>query len=220
MWESRGLIERHLVCCLSNLEFDTLCLMLSVFEFFSQSETFWRSFSFTLSKPSLLESFCFTTHTDQVKLFSALTIIHNTNSYFICLSHVHTCTETKSGTLLRSVRCHRSVPGGLLLSGPSRPPVSESLRQADQAAWRQGPEARMHTASHSGAALRLDHWAAGTGAWRWLFPWGKASSKMTQRQTGRDDTMSRISNSLTGTASNGERLTQRQTEESKIRDLW
>lgn len=46
-----------------------------------------------------------------------------------CLSHVHICTVAKSDTLLPSVYCHRSFPGGLALSSPSRPPVSEPLRQ-------------------------------------------------------------------------------------------
>ncbi len=50
-------------------------------------------------------------------------------AWITCLSQIHTCTETKSDTLVPSVRCHRSLPGGLVLSSPSRPPVSESLRQ-------------------------------------------------------------------------------------------
>ena len=68
-------------------------------------------------------------------------------------------------------------------------------------------------ASHSGAAHRLDHWAAGTGPWGWLLPWGDARGRMTRRQTGRDDAMSRISNSLTGTASDS------RTGENEFADL-
>lgn len=98
-------------------------------------------------------------------------------------------------------------------------PCQRAPQAGGQAAWRQGPEAPVHTASHSGAAHRLDHWAAGTGPWGWLLPWGDARGRMTQRQTERDDAMSRISNSLTGTASNSERLTQSWTGENEFRDL-
>lgn len=49
----------------------------------------------------------------------------------------------------------------------------------DQAAWRQGA---WGSNAHSEAAHRLDHWAAGTGAWGWLLPWGDVSRRMTWRQ--------------------------------------
>lgn len=60
-----------------------------------------------------------------------------------------------------------------------------------QAAWRQGPEAPVHTT--------LDQWAAGTRPWGWLLPRGESRGRLTQRQTGRDNLMSRILNSLTVT---------------------
>lgn len=53
-------------------------------------------------------------------------------------------------------------------------PCQPAPQAGGQAAWRQGPEAPVHTASHSRAARRLDHWAAGTGPWGWLLPWGDA----------------------------------------------
>lgn len=89
-----------------------------------------------------------------------------------------------------------------VLSSPSRPPVSEPLRLRGLAAWRQGLEAPVHTGLHCRAICRLDHWAAGTRPWGRLLPWGNSGGRMTQRQTGRDDAMSGISNSLTGSASN------------------
>lgn len=36
-------------------------------------------------------------------------------------------------------------------------PCQRAPQAGDQAAWRQGPEALLHSASHSGAAHRLDH---------------------------------------------------------------
>lgn len=90
-------------------------------------------------------------------------------------------------------------------------PCQRAAQAQGQAAWRQSPEAPVHTALHSRAARRLDHWAAGTRPWGWLLPWGNARGRMTQRQTGRVDAMSRISNSLTGTASNSTSLTHSPT---------
>lgn len=128
------------------------------------------------------------------------------------LSHTHsTWIHTEFDTSAPPVFCQRPP----VLSSPSRPPVSEPLRLGGLAAWRQGLEAPVHTGLHCRAICRLDHWAAGTRPWGWLLPWGNSGGRMTQRQTGRDDAMSGISNSLTGSASNykGIRL-------KKIPTLW
>lgn len=135
---------------------------------------------------------------------NALRFCHYAYNISACHTYIHTCAQTKSESLAPSVFCHRS----LVLSGPSRPPVSQRLRLG---ARQRGDRAlRLHctppyTAErHTGwttEQLAQDHGdgsslgAMGRGVGWW---WGG----MTQRQTGRVDAMSRISNSLTGTASN------------------
>lgn len=94
-------------------------------------------------------------------------------------------------------------------------PCQRAPQAGGQAAWRQGPEAPVHTASprtaerHTGwttEQLAQDH---GDGS----SLGGDARGRMTRRQTGRDDAMSRISNSLTGTASDS------RTGENEFADL-
>lgn len=122
-----------------------------------------------------------------------------TNMLITPTYHTHsTWIHTEFDTSAQPVFCQRPP----VLSSPSRPPVSEPLRLGGLAAWRQGLEAPVHTGLHCRAICRLDHWAAGTRPWGWLLPWGNSGGRMTQRQTGRDDAMSGISNSLTGSASN------------------
>lgn len=142
----------------------------------------------------------------QPKLIAnTLHFCHYAYNISACHTYIHTCAQTKSESLAPSVFCHRS----LVLSGPSRPPVSQRLRLG---ARQRGDRAlRLHctppyTAErHTGwttEQLAQDHgdgsslgaMRRGVGWWWW--------GEMTQRQTGRVDAMSRISNSLTGTASN------------------
>lgn len=128
--------------------------------------------------------------------------------YYLCINYLsvtHACSETKSAPLSP---LSQDSPWWAGTVQSLQTLCQQAPHAGVQAAWRQSPEALVHNASHSRAARRLDHWAAGTGLWGWLLPWGNASRRMTQRQTGRDDAMSRISNSLTGTASNSKSHTQ------------
>lgn len=152
---------------------------------------------------------------DQVRVcWIKLTINSVINMHIIPIYH----------TYIHALKVRHSGPFSLLSQVSStvqslQTPCQRAPQAWGQAAWRQGPEAPVHTALHSRAAHRLDHWAAGTRPWGWLLPWGNARGRMTQRQTGRDDAMSRISNSLTGTVSN-KSLTQSWTGENTFRDLF